>query len=91
MTIGGVVAIVGAYTRHPVFGFPTPSYLRGAVFGAIISIQLAVGVFMSPATGYYSQMTLFWLTILAGAIYGSIIDMIATRVGGEGRDLLWKK
>lgn len=91
ITIGLVVGVVGVYTLHPVFGFPTPPYLRGAVFGALISVQLAIGVFIAPSAGPYSAMTLFWLTILVGALYGSVIDMIATKVGGEGKELLWMK
>lgn len=91
MTIGLVVGIAGVFTRHPMFGFRTPPYLRGAVFGAVVSIGLAIGTFITPASGPYSQTALFWMTILAGAVYGSIIDMIATKVGGEGKDLLWKE
>lgn len=83
MTIGLVVGVVGVFTKHPIFGFRTPPYLRGAMFGALVSIQLGAGVFLSPVAGPYSQMTLFWLTILVGAVYGSIIDMIATKAGGE--------
>lgn len=42
MTIGLVVGLVGVYTKHPIFGFPTPPILRGAIFGAIISLSLAL-------------------------------------------------
>lgn len=48
ITIGFVVAIVGVYTIHPIFGFRVPSYLRGAIFGIIISLELAMGVFIDP-------------------------------------------
>ena len=90
ITIWLVVGLVGVYTKHPIFGFPTPPILRGAIFGAIISLSLAIWIFTVPPVWPYSQVILFWMTIGAGAIYGSIIDMVSTWFGGQGKELLWK-
>jgi len=32
--------------------------------------------------------SIFWASLVAGGVYGSIIDMIATKYGGEGKALL---
>ena len=79
--IGMIVGLAGAYTRHPIFGFPIPSYLRGFCLGVFVSVSLAAGAMMSPGTTW----TIFWATLLAGGIYGSIIDILATKFGGEGK------
>ena len=91
MTIGLVIGLVGVYTKHPIFGFPTPPILRGAIFGAIISLSLAIWIFTIPPVWPYSQIMLFWLTVGAGAVYGSIIDMISTWFGGQWKELLWRE
>ncbi len=31
---------------------------------------------------------IFWMTIAAGAVYGLIIDVIATKVAGDGKELM---
>jgi hypothetical protein len=61
------------------------SWLRGFIVGAIVSIDMAIGIFMSPTTGSYDAVTVFWMTILAGAVYGLIIDLVATKVAGDGK------
>lgn len=86
--LGIMVALAGAYVRHPVFGFRCYAWLRGAVMGALASLPLATGVFLMPAAGDMTSWTVFWLTVGVGAVYGLIIDVIATKIGGEGKDLL---
>lgn len=82
--IGLVVGFAGAYTRHPVFCFPIPSYFRGFCLGVFVSLSLAAGVMMNPE----GTWTIFWAILVAGGVYGSIIDMLATKFGGEGKDLV---
>lgn len=79
--IGLIVGFAGAYTTHPVFGFRLPPYLRGFCLGVFISLSLAAGAMITPTTTW----TIFWATLIAGGIYGSVIDMIATKFGGEGK------
>ncbi|MEI6711588.1 MAG: hypothetical protein WCK88_05370 [bacterium] len=31
---------------------------------------------------------IFWATVFMGGIYGSIIDIVATRFGGEGKSVV---
>ncbi|MCF7835447.1 hypothetical protein K9M48_05395 [Candidatus Gracilibacteria bacterium] len=88
--IGVVVGIVGIYTIHPIFGFKTFIF-RGALFGAIVSIDIAIGIYMNTTITSAEQSFVFWLTILAGAIYGLVIDIVATKFGGQGKELLHKK
>lgn len=87
LLIGLVVGLAGAYTIHPILRFPLPPFLRGCCLGAITSLPLAIGVMIAPTPGT-GVWTIFWLTILAGAVYGLIIDLVATRWGGQGAELL---
>ena len=80
--IGLVVALAGAYTIHPIFRFRCPPARRGAVLGAIVSLPLAAGVMIVPV-GAPAPWNIFWATILVGAIYGLIIDLVATKWGGQ--------
>ncbi|MBF0420341.1 MAG: hypothetical protein HQL78_09270 [Magnetococcales bacterium] len=87
--IGMMVAFAGAFTVHPILGFSYHPWLRGACLGAVVSLPIAPGVLITPPTnGPLSAWVIFWGTIVAGAIYGSVIDWVATRVGGQGAALL---
>lgn len=72
---------------HPVFRFPIPAWFRGTVLGTFVSLPLAAGAMVAPAAGTDSW-SLFWLTLVAGAVYGLIIDVVATKFGGQGAELL---
>ncbi|MBF0162426.1 MAG: hypothetical protein HQL88_09065 [Magnetococcales bacterium] len=88
MLIGMVVALAGAFTRHPILGFSYRPWLRGACMGTVVSLPLAAGAMSGPAPQPFSLWTLFFATLIAGGVYGAIIDWVATQVGGEGRSLL---
>lgn len=90
VTIGFVIAIIGVFTHHPCFGFRLYPILRGALWWAIISVQLAIGIYMTPNMPASQQALLFWMTILVGAVYGLIIDLVATKLSSEGKKLLIK-
>lgn len=90
LLIGLTVGLAGPFTTHPVFGFRCWPPLRGAVLGAFASLPLAFGGIID-ATTLPPEITttfIFWATVGAGAVYGLLIDVIATRWGGEGRALL---
>ena len=87
--IGMVVALVGIYTIHPILGFKCYA-LRGIFFGAIISLDIAIGVYTSSIDPTL-KCKIFRMTILAGACYGLIIDLVGTRLGGQGKELLHSK
>ena len=84
-----VIAMIWVYTIHPAFWFKCFA-LRGAFFGAVISLDIAIWVFM-VAGDRAQQIKVFWLTILAWAIYGLIIDIVATKFGWQGKELLHKQ
>ena len=86
--IGLVVALAGAFTVHPVLGFPYRPWLRGACMGALVSLPLAAGALGGPALPSLSPWIIFAATLLSGAVYGTVIDWVATWVGGEGSALL---
>ncbi len=87
IVLGIVVGLAGFMTIHPIFKFKCFSFLRGAVFGALISLDMAFGGLIDNPNPE-KAMTIFWATIIAGAVYGLIIDIIATKFGGEGKELL---
>jgi uncharacterized membrane protein YuzA (DUF378 family) len=85
--IGVVVGIAGVITFHPWFNFKIPAFLRGFKMGIWVSLTLSIGVFFSDDPNNLS--TFFMLTI-AGGIIGLIIDLIVTKLFGEGEDLTKK-
>lgn len=52
IVIGMIVGLAGAYIRHPIFGFPIPSYFRGFCLGVFVSVSLAAGAMMTPETSW---------------------------------------
>lgn len=84
-TIGFTVFFAGWMTRHPLLKFPTPAWLRGFCIGAIVSLVLAFGYLIAPSP---DGMKIFWLTVLVGGFYGLVIDVIASRCGAQGKDLV---
>ncbi|MBF0340029.1 MAG: hypothetical protein HQL95_03595 [Magnetococcales bacterium] len=88
LLIGMMIGFAGAFTRHPVLGFPFRPWLRGPCLGAMVSLPLGAGAMSGPAPGNLSVWVLFGATLLSGAVYGLIIDVVATKVGGEGAALL---
>ena len=87
MIIGLAIGMAGAYMLHPIFRFPCPPALRGFILGAIFSLPLAIGGMISPTPDMTAWMV-FWYTMWAGAVYGLLIDMIATKIGWQGDILL---
>lgn len=83
--IGIVVFLGGALNYHVALGFRLSPWLRGAVIGAVVSIGPALGSLMSPA-GYQAEAV--WGTIVMGAVYGLLIDIIATKATGDGKAML---
>jgi len=82
--IGVMVAACGVFSVHPYFGWRLYPALRGGFIGAFISLDIAIGALAIEEDG----KIIFIATIISGAIYGLIIDLVATKFGGEGQDLL---
>jgi hypothetical protein len=86
LAIGFVVGIAGFITKHPTFNYPIPAFLRGIKVGALISLPFALGALMGPNPEMAKQG--FWISLIAGMVIGMIIDLVVTKVAGEGKDLL---
>jgi len=86
--IGVLVGCAGFMVKHPVFGFRVHPILRGAIIGAFVSLDMAVGVFMAPDMTIEKMKMIFWGSIGVGSVYGLIIDFIATKIAGEGKVLM---
>ncbi len=87
--IGVVVFLAGAFTFHPIFKCRIYPWIRGLAIGALVSLDIALGIFIAPMGMDEEKMKMvFWATIIAGALYGLIIDVIASKVAGEGQELL---
>ena len=93
LLIGFVVLIIGAFNWHAIFNFRYWPSLRGFTIGILVSIDMAIGSLMTPDKSPEELKMIFWATILVGGVYGLIIDVIATRITGDGKELLqgWTK
>jgi hypothetical protein len=91
--IGIVVYLGGVLTYNKILKFRIYPWFRGASLGAIVSIDLAVWSLMTPNMDKSHAWAIFGMTIVMGAIYGSIIDIVATKIGGEGKEIIegWTK
>lgn len=88
--IGMMVAFAGAFTVHPIFGWKCFAWFRGPALGALVSLPIAFGA-LTDLTAIPPETTaafIFWATVISGAVYGLVIDLVATKVGGEGKALL---
>lgn len=83
VAIGFFVAIAGIVTIHPLLNFKMYP-IRGAFVGIWISLSLAASVFFDDAATW----GVFWMIVLSGAIYGVVIDVLATKFAGQGKRLL---
>jgi len=93
MTLGAIIGMFGVFTRHPVFGFPLPWWVRAPLLGGWMNFVLVLFAydvmekFMISFFGPGGLMTSpFWF-VLEGAIIGLVIGLFATKIGGEGEEL----
>lgn len=82
--LGMIIGVVGVYTLHPYLKFKIGPVLRGIVFGAIISLLMATGILIA---GTPDRWTGFWFTVIAGIVIGVVIDLVVTRLYGQGKEL----
>lgn len=83
--IGVMIAFAGFVTFHPILKVRMYPALRGAFIWAGVSLGIAFGPFIMEMPNAW---TLLWYTLIAGAVYGMIIDLLATKVGWEGSALM---
>lgn len=74
---------------HPILKIRMYPAIRWALLWAIVSLDISFWPFI---TWMENAWTLFWWTILVWAIYGLIIDIVASKVWWEWETLLeWTK
>ena len=88
---GAMIGMLGTVNFHPLLKFSMPFWFRGILFGAWFNLVATLLVHEQIATflkaldmGFASP---FWF-VAEGALVGLVIDAVATRVGGEGKELL---
>jgi hypothetical protein len=94
VTLGSVIGVFGVFTRHPVLQIPMPWWVRAPFIGGWMNFVLvlfaydslkhvAIAVFGSGST----FVSPFWF-VAEGAIVGAIIGYCATKLGGEGANVV---
>ena len=58
--------------------------MRGTCLGVFVSLPLASGAMVGGDTPWM----IFFATLIAGGIYGLIIDGFVTKFGGEGKEII---
>lgn len=58
--------------------------IRGFFVGALVSLDLSIWFLLIPEVERFSVLILFFSSIIIGGIYGMIIDVISTRIIGDG-------
>ncbi|PID83219.1 hypothetical protein CSB11_02655 [Candidatus Campbellbacteria bacterium] len=93
MTMGLVIALAGVFAKHPFLGFQMKWYLRGAFLGTLIIFMFVLlsydafkTVIDSPLISWMGIESPYW-AVIDGTIMGLIIDFVATKMAGEGREL----
>ena len=96
--IGVTVGLAGFVDRCyfcfkfcPMNFFWSRIFLRGAGIGAFVSLPNAFGILIGADFSDEKIKFGFWATIAAGAFYGFLIDLIATKFAGEGKKLFDEK
>ncbi|MCK5460837.1 hypothetical protein KAI58_02540 [Candidatus Gracilibacteria bacterium] len=93
--LGLIIGISGVLSHHPYLKFKFPIGFRGFFFGALLSFvfvllgyeKLEELMFTTQNFSDWGLFSPFWF-VLEGLLLGTIIDIIATKVGGEGKQIL---
>lgn len=88
-TFGAIIGVFGVMDHHPLFkSWKFPAWFRGILIGGWLNFVLVFFAHeqMSMAISAINcpyMTSPFWF-VLEGAIIGLIIDLVATKYGGEG-------
>jgi hypothetical protein len=93
-TVGAVIGVFGVFTYHPILKLPMPWWVRSSMIGAWMNLVLTLFIYDDLAVimlHFFGENGLlsspFWF-VLEGGIIGLIIGYLATRFGGEGKDIV---
>ena len=94
ITTGAFIALFGVVTWHPVLHIPLPWWLRSGLIGGWMNFLLALFAWedlqemLLYRFGQDSDLASpFWI-VPAGVLTGLIMGYAATRIGGEGADIV---
>lgn len=95
-TVGAFVAFVGVFSKHPVLKCPLHWWYRSILVGAWMNLVVVLFAYETFADVLYAAfgsdgnyLSPYWF-VLEGAIIALIIDFLATKYGGEGKETLKK-
>lgn len=88
MLLGVVVALAGFITVSPICGVKIPTFFRGIKMGFLVSLPMAIGSLVNSNPEVAKGG--FWIVLIAGTIIGMIIDLVITRLAGDGDELVNK-
>jgi len=80
LIMGTLLTMAGFVTWHPLLKFRLHPIFRGAFVAAFVHIDYTIYTWGDQPT--------FWKTIAIAAVFGAVIDMLATQLFGEGKTLL---
>lgn len=78
--IGAFITLAGFITWHPMLKFRIHPLLRGALMASFVHLDYTIYT--------WPDQPIFWKTIIIAAIFGALVDMMATQLFGEGDKLL---
>jgi len=102
LTFGAIIGLSGLLTICPLMGKKCPlhskkwrPFWRGGFIGAWLNFVLAVIMYdtLSIIMTYFAilpfaNINLLFLAAIEGFIVGAFIDLLATKFGGEGKEIL---
>ncbi|MDG1995941.1 MAG: hypothetical protein P8J14_05565 [Emcibacteraceae bacterium] len=97
ITVGAVIGMFGVFTWHPILHLPMPWWFRAPLLGGWMNFVLTLFIYDKLQTmmiNYFGVNSTFsspfWFAV-EGALVGLIIGYLATRFGGEGKQVVEEK
>lgn len=94
VTLGAIIGVFGVMTWHPIFKFLIPWWVRAPFLGGWMNFVLSLvaydelAVIMQSIFGRDAMISSpFWF-VLEGVIIGAIIGFFATKIGGQGAEIV---
>ncbi|MDD3302698.1 MAG: hypothetical protein PHN31_04005 [Candidatus Gracilibacteria bacterium] len=93
ITLGAIIGIFGILTYHPYLKLSINFWFRGIFLGGWMNFVLCLFAYNSLVDmmkeTVFNGYSPFWI-IVEGMIFGIITEFIATKISGEGKDLIKK-
>ena len=77
--IGGFLTLVGRIDFHPIWKMTIHPFFRGAVVAAFVHLDFVIYS--------WGNQPLFWKSIFFAAIFGGVVDLLATQTFVKGKVL----